>query len=36
MDAIMLERNKREMDNTKHEGTNYNVERCAKEEKNVV
>ena len=32
----MLERNKREVDDTKNEGTNYSGKRCAKEEKNVV
>jgi hypothetical protein len=36
MDAIMLERSKRELDDTKNEGTHYNGENCAKKEKNVV
>jgi hypothetical protein len=36
VDAIMLERNKREVDDTKNEGTNYNGENCVKKEKNVV
>lgn len=32
----MLERNKWEVDDKKKEGTSYNGERCAKEEKHVV
>jgi len=32
----MLERNKREVDDAKNEGTNYNGEKCAKKEINVV
>jgi hypothetical protein len=36
VDAIMLERNKREVDDTKNEGTKYNGENSTKKEKNEV